>query len=387
MLKKHLSVLLCIFILAAAFPYAGAQAAYTVDPATGVISDFDKSLSGKVIIPETDESGNKITEIAPYAFRGCDLITEIVIPETVMKIGGAAFSGCTALVSVTLPNTVTALPKYAFENCTALTAVNLENITLIDDAAFWGCTALKTVALPDLLEVIGVGAFYKSGLVSVTLPESVTSLGASAFDSCASLRTANLNGSFKTLGEDTFFGCVSLNLVSLAEGITAICPSAFEGCSSLRSVYIPPSAENIAEDAFKGCGNFAISGKSGSFAEKFAKEHGTEFRDCEGHSHMCYNWETDGESGESAVFAEGDCEICCTHVRLRAEGSDIISGDTDLDGTVNAKDAAAILKYDAQILPLSFLSAVRANVNFDDSVSTEDAIMILRYDAEIISRW
>lgn len=388
MIKKYLSILLCLFTFAAALPYAGAQTAYTVDPETGVISDFDKSLSGKIIIPETDENGNKITEIAPYAFENCTLITEVIIPETVTKIGGAAFSGCTSLVSVTLPDSVTAVPKYAFENCVSLTSVNLGKITFIDDGAFWGCEALPEVTLSEALNTVGIGAFYKSGLISVSLPESLASLGAAAFDSCASLKSVNLGGTFTVLGEWTFFGCKSLGRVSLPQSVTAIGSSAFEGCSALKSVCIPQSAENISNDAFKDCKGFIIIGKSGSSAENFAKERGITFYDYDNHEHRGFNLKIGGTRGsDEPRTAEGECEICGTRLNAEVRSTDIILGDADGNGLINQNDAIIILRYDAAAAPMTPVSAICADVDFSGGVSSLDAITILRYDAKIITEF
>ncbi len=388
MMKKYFSIILCIFTLAAALPYVSAQAAYTVDPATGVISDFDKSLSGKVIIPETDENGNKITAIAPYAFENCNLITEVVIPETVTKIGGAAFSGCTSLVSVTLPDKITAIPKYTFENCISLISVNLKNIDLIDDGAFWGCEALTEVTLSETLNAVGIGAFYKSGLVSVSLPKSLVSLGTAAFDSCMSLKSVNLGGTFTALGEWTFFGCKSLERISLPQSVTAIGPSAFEGCSALKSVYIPQSAENIDGGAFKGCTGFIITGKSGSAAETFAKEHGITFYDYDNHEHKGFNLKIGGTRGsDEPRTAEGECEICGIRLNVEVRLTDILLGDTDGNGVINQNDAILILRYDAAAAPIAPVSAIRADVDFSGAATSSDAINILRYDAKIITEF
>lgn len=60
------------------------------------------------------------------AFMGCTELTEVVIPEGVMEIGGWAFSDCTALTSVILPSSVTDIDNYAFYGCDSLTATVAE---------------------------------------------------------------------------------------------------------------------------------------------------------------------------------------------------------------------------------------------------------------------
>ena len=109
--------------------------------------------------------GNSVTSIGPNAFYGCsgltkvnitdiafwlninfisnsfgdyysnplyyarnlyvndDLVTDLVIPNSVTSIGGGAFYGCTGLTSVTIPNSVTSIGSGAFSGCTGLTSV------------------------------------------------------------------------------------------------------------------------------------------------------------------------------------------------------------------------------------------------------------------------
>lgn len=54
----------------------------------------------------SDSEGNKysITSIRDSAFRVCDSLTEITIPDSVTTIGGSAFMNCTSLTKITLPD-------------------------------------------------------------------------------------------------------------------------------------------------------------------------------------------------------------------------------------------------------------------------------------------
>jgi hypothetical protein len=64
--------------------------------------------------------------IADSAFGGCSRMTNIVIPDSVTRIGSYAFEDCSSLTSVVIPDNVTTIGNYAFDGCSSL-----ENITLL----------------------------------------------------------------------------------------------------------------------------------------------------------------------------------------------------------------------------------------------------------------
>ena len=64
-------------------------------------------------------TGN-ISEIGIDAFRECTSLTEIVIPDTVVKVGSLAFYGCTELKDITIGKKVSRLDNYCFSECTGL---------------------------------------------------------------------------------------------------------------------------------------------------------------------------------------------------------------------------------------------------------------------------
>lgn len=82
----------------------------------------------------------------------------------------------------------------------------------------------------------------------------------------------------KTIGAGAFKNMDSLEKVTISYGVTTIGADAFGGCSALTYVYIPESVTSISENAFDGSDKIVINCKKGSYAERYAKENGIEYK-------------------------------------------------------------------------------------------------------------
>lgn len=92
------------------------------------------------------ESNSQLTSIARYAFLGCDLLTNITIPESVTHIGYGAFCLCSSLESINIPDGVTYISEALFQECRSLKSITIPNsVKEIDDIAFWKCTSLESI--------------------------------------------------------------------------------------------------------------------------------------------------------------------------------------------------------------------------------------------------
>lgn len=153
----------------------------------------------ELVIPDT------VTNVPNGLFMNYKLLTSVTIPSHVKSIGMYAFCGCSAIEEIFIPDSVTTIGKYAFESCTSLKKATLPaGITVISKALLKNCTSLTDVNIPSRVTTIGDEAFQNCyNLMSITLP--------------ASLRQVNNYGN--VIGLNAFSGCYRLvevyNLSSL----------------------------------------------------------------------------------------------------------------------------------------------------------------------------
>ncbi|MDD7229568.1 MAG: leucine-rich repeat protein [Bacteroidales bacterium] len=206
---------------------------------------------------------SNIEYIGKEAFRGCDSLQSVTIPNSVTSIGDGAFSWCTSLQSITIPNSVTKIGDGAFSRCKSLQSITIPNsVTKIGDGAFSGCNICFFICNSTYFQNDDVYLFNKdkTAIVSIIkdcvnyiIPSSVTSIGDEAFSWCRSLQSVTIPNSVKSIGDHAFEQCGSLQSITIPNSVTSIGNSAFSGCDSLQSVTIPNSVTKIGDGAFSGC--------------------------------------------------------------------------------------------------------------------------------------
>ena len=220
---------------------------------------INNELVTDLIIP------NSVTSIESKAFNGCSSLTSVTFSNGVTSIGSSAFYGCNSLTSITIPDSVTSIGSSAFYGCSSLTSVTIpDSVTTIGNGAFSGCSSLQKFngkfASTDgrCLIMEGVlNSFAPAGIIEYTIPDSVTSIGNGAFSGCNSLTSVTIPDSVTTIGYSAFNRCSSLTSVTIPDSVTSIGSSAFYGCSSLASVTIPDSVTTIEQMAFYNCSSLA----------------------------------------------------------------------------------------------------------------------------------
>ena len=199
----------------------------------------------ELVIPDS------VTEIGDYTFAGCTSLTSVIIPASITSIGELAFDDCTSLndtyVNITdlaayaTSNNMCRLPgnKHLLVNGKEITELVIpDSVTKIGIDAFSSCTSLTSITIPDSVTKIGNSAFWHCiSLTSVTIGNGVTEIGLGAFEDCTSLTSVTIPDSVKIIAGGAFYGCTSLTSITIPNSVTGIGNSAFQNCKSLTSVY------------------------------------------------------------------------------------------------------------------------------------------------------
>ncbi|MBE6653903.1 MAG: leucine-rich repeat domain-containing protein [Ruminococcaceae bacterium] len=154
-----------------------------------------RCTDSKIIIPRY-YYGLPVTGINNGAFKNCDTITCVVIPEGVISIGNSAFLKCTKLESVIIPSGARKIGAMAFQHCDSLERVFIpEGLSLMMNRAFEYCVNLEKIEIPYGVISIGSYAFHGcESLVSVDMPKSLRKIYSGTFSGCTALSAINFDG-------------------------------------------------------------------------------------------------------------------------------------------------------------------------------------------------
>ena len=215
---------------------------------TSNIHDFDNLTQAKTFLNSNTENlydmviSNQCVlqndAIPSYAFRECDNLYSVTIPDNVITVSSQAFYGCDNLTIINLKNGIRAIVSDAFAY------TNVETVTIpesvVNCGGFLYCTNLKSVIYNGTNEILG-------------------------FSGCTALQTVTFTAPFKGVGYNAFKGCTSLTSIDLSLCTTSIGIEAFLNCSALNTVVLSNSLKYINRDAFKGTAyiqNFINSGNT-----------------------------------------------------------------------------------------------------------------------------
>lgn len=312
-------------IVAEILEYTEVDGGYSVS----LESDAEKEKITEVIIPDTYNE-KPVVGIKSEAFSNCTKLTSVTLSKNIINIGYSAFYDCTSLEKVdikdlvayckinfenryacpiaknlylngelvtdlVIPNSITTINDYAFNNCTSITSITIPNtVTTVGTFSFLGCSNVSTATIPTVaisglpkislktLVISGGDSIDKyalmncSNLASITISDSVKTIGESAFSKCSSLTSIIIPNNVTQIGSYAFENCTNLESVIFGENVTHIGWQTFKGCKKLRTLKLGNKIKGIGVNAFKDCTSLETITYAGSKAEWIAikKEYG-----------------------------------------------------------------------------------------------------------------
>ncbi|MBE5747019.1 MAG: leucine-rich repeat domain-containing protein [Clostridiales bacterium] len=241
------------------------KSVYITDISAWVSIDFNVSNNG--------------TSANPFGhcnlFLNNELVTQLIIPDGVTRIGEGAFCGYDDLTKIVIPDSVTSIGRYAFSYCDGLAEIVIpDSVTSIGDSVFYDCSKLIIYCeaerkpdgwdedwrdYSDYIPVIwdcnnndvaddgyiytvvdGVRYKLKDGVATVAKqPKNIT-----VANILETVTYKDAVYSVTSIGNYAFYYCYNLTEIVIPDSVTSIGASAFYGCSSLTSIAV---SENSAK--------------------------------------------------------------------------------------------------------------------------------------------
>lgn len=169
------------------------------------------------------------------------------------------------------------MPEQCFYDVPNIESVVISGAVDVPRDMFGKCTELKKVTLKNGVRSIGEDAFRDcSSLESVIFENTVLEkISDGAFWGCSALSSIVLPDSVTEIERNAFFE-TGLRNIQLPEKLTLIGGGAFCNCKNLKQVQLPPQLKELGEGAFFNCENLAQI----QLPSQLNKLGGDAFRDC-----------------------------------------------------------------------------------------------------------
>lgn len=302
------------------------------------ITSIGEAALGQFINIEKIELPDTITEIGKWAFYECEKLKEINLPDSVMVIGDRAFEKCSSLDNITLPKNIIEIGERAFKDCLCFNNSDLvlpDTIKKVGMGAFsgtkikslttpflgtgpdgadyderysyhigymfgdeewtgsyaaWDSVSKRTYYLPDTLKTVTItkqineSAFenaekieniiIKNTVEATEYPDNfaknckslesfvfentdkITRVGKFAFFSCSDLEEFIIPENVTEIDTEAFENC-EFSSIEFPQGLKKIGVWSFGNCQNITSIVIPDSVESIGAFAFSWCSNLS----------------------------------------------------------------------------------------------------------------------------------
>lgn len=235
------------------------------------------------------QSANNLNYIPTHAFNNCSHLEELTLPSGIKKIGAYAFNGCALIENLNIPDGVTELESVV-ENYNTVSktfvGTGLHNLVLPESISKIGgyivgnCNNLITVEFPEKLSFVNVGSvayiYNCPNLLEIKCPISsyydenendiVINTNYNIAANCPKLEryimSESNNGKHCFVYDDCIYSNTTLLAVPFGKGSISfkdtcdtIGKDSFAGNGQITTLIIPNTVTSIGENAFYDCKN------------------------------------------------------------------------------------------------------------------------------------
>lgn len=220
------------------------------------------------------EEGSVVASIGAYAFTGAEALRSLDIPTTMEYIGDYAFEKAIALSKVEFQNGAEGeleFGNYVFSECIGLTQVILpQSVVKLNLGVFDGCVNIAEIKVhadneyykdedgvvysKDGKELVFFPKGRKTDNGEYVISQGVETISEGAFKGMRFITTIKINNTITNIGNNAFAGSISLTTLTFEEGNDeaklVIGDEAFSGCAAISAVALPARTQKIGVKAF-----------------------------------------------------------------------------------------------------------------------------------------
>ena len=212
-----------------------------------VVSIAKESGSLNYMIPmKSINIPSSVKSISDWAFFGCMNLTEIILPNSILKIGKYSFSQCQSLKSITFSDNLESIGDSAFIYCNGLKGLVVPpSVKEIGRGAFSNCIFLENIDIQGRIENLSSEMFADDGsLASIKLPNTLIKIESCAFANCESLKNITLPNSVQFLEDKVFWGCRGLGMINIPNSLQTVTDATFDNILNLKEFKV--NNENLS---------------------------------------------------------------------------------------------------------------------------------------------
>lgn len=192
-------------------------------------------ISANTVLEGTYIVKDNTRVVADQAFKGCNKITEINLPDSVKFIGENSFESCYNLEKITLSKEIISFGRYAFKGC------NIKIVYYNGEIEDW----LKYNCFTEPI-YLNTGELDRNEYAE----NNPCGGGADLYINGEKLTNLLIPDNISIINNAAFYNCDSIEEVIVSENVTHIGESAFKYCSNLKTVQLPANIESIDDSAF-----------------------------------------------------------------------------------------------------------------------------------------